>query len=94
MGNFYLITNYWILELFSFLKKLYEERVFEALVLKCFMLLIKWGPTSGLSPCLLREHFEFFTKICLGISKNSPSNQQEDILDISFDLCRHVSYII
>ncbi|KAJ8917850.1 hypothetical protein NQ315_010763 [Exocentrus adspersus] len=78
-------------ELFKFLKKLYEDGVFEALVLKCLMLLVRWGPTSGLSPCLLREQFEFFTKLCLGIRKNSPTNVQEDVLDISFDFCRHTA---
>ncbi|XP_018573379.1 serine-protein kinase ATM [Anoplophora glabripennis] len=78
-------------ELFRFLKKLCEERTLETLVLKCLMLVVKWGPASGLPPCLLREQFEFFTKLCLGISKNSPSNQQEDVLDISFDFCRNTA---
>lgn len=92
--NIFLIIIYWILELFGFLKKIYEERVLEALVLKCFMLVIKWGPSSGLPSSSLREQYEFFTKLCLGISKNSPSNQQEDILDIAFDFCRHVSSLL
>ncbi|KAJ8933927.1 hypothetical protein NQ314_013683 [Rhamnusium bicolor] len=76
-------------ELFRLLKKLCEERPFEMLVLKCFMLLIKWGPTSGLPPSILREEFEFITKLCQLITQNSLTNQQEDVLDIALDFCRH-----
>ncbi|KAJ8978032.1 hypothetical protein NQ317_013560 [Molorchus minor] len=77
-------------ELFKLFKKLSEEK-FENLVLKCFMLIIKWGPSSGLQPNVLREEFEFITKICLQISQNTPMNQQEDVLDIVLDFCRHTA---
>ncbi|KAJ8960033.1 hypothetical protein NQ318_009470 [Aromia moschata] len=77
--------------LFTFFKKLCEEKFSEPLILKCFMLIVKWGPSSGVSSNVLRESFEFITKICQMISQTSPSNQQEDVLDIVLDFCRHTA---
>ncbi|KAG5880543.1 hypothetical protein JTB14_026776 [Gonioctena quinquepunctata] len=80
----------WI-EIYKFLKILSENGTSDMIIYRCLMLVIKWGPTSGLPPCLLREEFIFMTKFCQMISQRSPKPLQEDTLEIAIDFCKHTA---
>ncbi|XP_023014307.2 serine/threonine-protein kinase tefu [Leptinotarsa decemlineata] len=76
---------------YTFLKDLSEKRSDDMIIYKCLMLVIKWGPTSGFSPCFLRGEFSFMTKFCQLLSPLSPKPMQESTLEMALDFCQHTA---
>ncbi|XP_028138214.2 serine-protein kinase ATM-like [Diabrotica virgifera virgifera] len=78
-------------EIYCKLKRLLEEYNDNLVVSHCFMILIKYGPTHGLPPRLLRKEFDFMTKICQKVTLRSPKSIQEDIIETALDFCKHTA---
>lgn len=87
------IFVYLISGLYSFFQKLCAEKKEDHSVLKCYLLIVKYGPLSGLPASILRNDFTFLTKLCQMIGPNSTKLLQEEILDIALIFCKHVSKI-
>ncbi|CAH1281056.1 unnamed protein product [Diabrotica balteata] len=78
-------------EIYCKLKRVLEEYNENLVVSHSFMTLIKYGPTCGLPPRLLRKEFDFLTKICQKVTLNSPRSIQEDIIETALEFCKHTA---
>lgn len=59
--------------------------------IKCLSHIIKYGPLYKLPVDFLRQEFNFIENLCANITSVCPKPQQEALIELVYEFCKHVS---
>ncbi|RZC32844.1 hypothetical protein BDFB_005396, partial [Asbolus verrucosus] len=60
-------------------------------IIKCLSLVMKWGPLCNFPVSVFREEFAFVMELCKEIGPSSPKPEQEAVLALVHEFCKHAA---